>query len=228
MNVRIRHAGGVGDCLMFSSIIKEKFCKEYDTVFMSRWPKLFDRLYGDIENIIFEKEYGEQFNGICDEISLNFEDAVEHSSWRNLTYIRDEDEEEKLYQNIVDKVGKDYIIIHERKRDNVNRTMEYINREYIKSDLPIVNLDRDWLTINNFEVGQILDYRKVLRRANQIHVYEGSFMNLADSFTDGMVPLYGHLYCKPHYFEEKNVHFQIIKYIRKRKWHKNKWTYYGD
>ena len=50
-------------------------------------------------------------------------------------------------------------------------------------------------------------------------------MNLADSITDGSVPLYGHLYCKPHYFDEKMVHHQIIENIRQNKWHKNNWNY---
>ena len=79
--------------------------------------------------------------------------------------------------------------------------------------MPVVNLDG--------RKGHILDYVNVLQRAKEIHVYEGSFMNLADSITDGSVPLYGHLYCKPHYFDEKMVHHQIIENIRQNKWHKN-------
>ena len=67
--------------------------------------------------------------------------------------------------------------------------------------------------------------QNIVEKAKEIHVYEGSFMNLADSVTDGSVPLYGHLYCKPHYFDEKMVHHQIIENIRQNKWHKNNWNY---
>ena len=32
--IRIVHSGGVGDGLMMSSVIKEKYCKEYDMVYL--------------------------------------------------------------------------------------------------------------------------------------------------------------------------------------------------
>ena len=49
-------------------------------------------------------------------------------------------------------------------------------------------------------------------------------MNIADSFSN-TTKLFGHLYCKPHYFDEKMIHNYIIKSIEKGKWHKNNWTY---
>ena len=110
--------------------------------------------------------------------------------------------------NLVNEVGKDYIIIHERGQDNVARPMYPINRNYFESDqLPVINV--------HGREGHILDYTKILQNAKEIHVYEGSFMNLADAVVDGSkVPLYGHLYCKQHYFDPHLVHNQIIQYIK--------------
>ena len=214
-SIKIVHAGGVGDGLMFSSVIKEKYCKEYEKVYLDvqggRLVFLFNKLYNDIKNIEFR-------NGPGKTIKLGSSDAVEHSSWRNLTWKRNSVDEDVLYQEIINEYGNDYIVIHERGRDNVNRGMHPIDRNYFENkNLPVINVDG--------RHGHILDYAKVLQNAKEIHVYEGSFMNLADSVTDGTVPLYGHLYCKPHYFDPNMVHHQIIENIRKGKWHKNNWSY---
>ena len=214
-SIRITHAGGVGDGLMFSSIIKEKYCKEYEKVYLDvqggRLIFLFKKLYNDIKNIEFT-------NGPGETVKLGFANAVEHSSWRNLTWNRDLNAEDVLYQEIVNQYGEEYIIIHERGSDNMNRGMYPIDTNYFENkNLPIINVDG--------RHGHILDYTKVLQNAKEIHVYEGSFMNLADSVTDGSVSLNGHLYCKPHYFNTSMVHYQIIENIRKEKWHKNDWNY---
>ena len=55
--IRLVHAGGVGDGIMLSSVIKEKYCKEYDMVYLDvqkgRLLPLFRVLYNDTENIQF-------------------------------------------------------------------------------------------------------------------------------------------------------------------------------
>ena len=215
--IRIVHAGGVGDGLMLSSVIKDKYCKEYDMVYLDvqqgRLLPLFKVLYNDTENIQFGT--GAKDNTI----KLNFIDGVEGPNWRELTWNRRPEEEDKLYEKLVEEHGEDYIIIHERAHDNVFRKMSPINHNYFENpDLPVINLDGRW--------GHILDYTKVLQKAKEIHVYEGSFMNLVDSVVDGsQVPLYGHLYCKQHYFDPMMIHHQIIEYIKAGKWHKNKWNY---
>ena len=214
--VTIGHAGGVGDGLMFSSVIKEKYCKEYDRVYIQvpRLNFLFEKLYNDTPNLQ---------TGPCPHeyhaphIGLKFQDGVEHSSWRDLTWDYDVNEEDRLYNELVQTHGKDYIIVHERPVDNMKRPMIRINRKhFMNPNLPVINLDG--------RAGHILDYRKVLQNAKEVHVYEGSFMNMADSVTNG-VPLFGHLYCKPHYFDTNMVHHEIIKYIKENKWHKNNWNY---
>lgn len=215
--IRIVHAGGVGDGLMMSSVIKEKYCKEYDMVYLDvqngRLNWLFKKLYNDTPNIQFGT--GAKDNTI----KLGFARAVEGPKWRELSWNRDLEEEDRLYQDLVNEVGKDYIIIHERGQDNVARPMYPINRNYFESDqLPVISV--------HGREGHILDYTKILQNAKEIHVYEGSFMNLADAVVDGSkVPLYGHLYCKQHYFDPHLVHNQIIQYIKAGKWHKNRWNY---
>lgn len=217
--ITIRHAGGVGDGLMFSSVIKEKYASSYDEVYVDvgRLNWLFKDLYSDCPNV--------KFGSKGETIGLRFADAVEHPSWRNLTWTRNEEIENKLYAEIVDRVGSDYILIHERPSDNMDRKMIPIDRSLFSTqDLPVINLDDSWLRKNGFSIENILHYGRVLNGAKEIHVYEGSFMNFADSVVEN-VPLFGHLYCKPHYFDTNMVHYNIIKYIREGKWHKNKWSY---
>ena len=66
--------------------------------------------------------------------------------------------------------GENYILIHERNKDNVGRQMKPINRNYIKTDLPVVNLDIDWLRKKGLSVQPILAYVKVLQQAKEIHL----------------------------------------------------------
>lgn len=215
--VSVTHSGGVGDGLMFSSIIKEHYSKEYEEVYLNvpRLNFLFNRLYRNIPNIKLVPYSG---NASTIHRALKFEDAVKHESWRRLTWDRDLIAEESLYREVVSEVGNDYIVVHERYQDNMDRKMFPIETKYFEnSDLPVVNLHN--------RKGHILDYTKVLNSAKEIHMYEGSFMNLVDSVLHKEIPLYGHLYCKPHYFNTNMVHYQIIEYIRKGVWHKNKWNY---
>lgn len=216
-HIHISHAGGVGDGLMFSSVIKEKYCKEYDMVYLDvqngRLNWLFKTLYNDTDNIVFNRPPAE----VTFLKRLSFSDGVNHPSWRNLTWERNGAYEEMVYDDVVNTYGEDYIIVHERPFDNMKRKMRPINRKhFMNPNLPVINVDG--------RPGHILDYTTLLENAKEIHVYEGSFMNMADSVTSG-VPLFGHLYCKPHYFDTNMVHHDIIKYIKENKWHKNKWNY---
>ena len=218
--ITITHPGGIGDGIMFSPIIKSKFAKEYDMVHVDvhNCKELFKDLYSDTPNV----KYG---NGGGKKIRLKVDTAVEHDSWRNLTWSRNEALENELHSRIVDKVGPDYILTHERKSDNVGRKMLPIQRShFLNKDLPVVNLDRDWCAARGFPIKNILHYSKVLNSAKEIHFYEGSYMNFADAVVQD-VPLFGHLYCKPHLFDESMVHNKVIKFIEAGTWHKNNWNY---
>jgi hypothetical protein len=121
----------------------------------------------------------------------------------------------------ISKHGNKYRLIIGKKNRRIYSYDEKWKAEDSKyfenKNLPVVNL--------HGREGHILDYVVTLQRAKEIHVYEGSFMNLADSLTDGSVPLYGHLYCKPHYFDPEMIHYGITENIRQNKWHKNNWNY---
>ena len=140
--ININHPGGVGDGIMLAPYIKEVYCKEYDKVgiVVPRLNNLFKDLYNDMNNI----QIG-QVPGNVVTIKGTQDDIINHKSWRNLTFNRDVEREERTYQEIVKHFGENYILIHERNKDNVGRQMKPIYRNYIKTDLPVVNLDIDWL-----------------------------------------------------------------------------------
>ena len=152
----IWHKRGVGDGLMFSSVIKEHYCKEYDMVYLDvpalNWLNV--KLYNDVDNIVLGKKspiYTRERSK-----RIVFKDSVEHtSSWRNLTWNRDLNEETKLYNEIVDKHGKDYIIIHERQSDNAHEICILLRSHFENKDLPVINVDgRVW---------NILDYTTIAK-----------------------------------------------------------------
>lgn len=217
--ITIKHPGGVGDGILYSPLIKS-IASEYDVVYfgVNNLDKLYNTLYSDTQNI--------KFGSGTNIFKLQLKDAVEHPSWRNLTWTRNDEIENKLYLEIINKVGSDYVVMHHRENDNVGRKILPMNLNINDKNIPIINLDDSWLRKNGFSIESILHYGKVLNNAIEIHVYEGSFMNFADSVVKN-VPLFGHLYCKPHYFD-KTVpmgHYEIIKYIKAGKWHKNNWNY---
>ena len=80
---------------------------------------LFKKLYNDTPNIQFGT--GAKDNTI----KLGFAPHVEGPKWRELSWNRDLEEEDRLYQDLVNEVGKDYIIIHERGQDNVETNVSY-------------------------------------------------------------------------------------------------------
>lgn len=70
--------------------------------------------------------------------------------------------EEEIYNDIVNKNGKNYIVIHDDPSRNIN-----INRNKINTDLPIFNL--------NAYSNKIFDMIKVLENAKEIHLIESTY-----------------------------------------------------
>ena len=145
-NHQIVHGFGIGDAIMFAPFIKNhcRLNPRNVITLVSKNLLLFQkRLYSDIKNInIIEKDLKDM-----ETIELEFVDAVDHYTWRNLTYTRDLENELAMYEEIISRYGENYIVTHERAADNCNRKMIEINRELIndKVDLPIINLDYEWL-----------------------------------------------------------------------------------
>ena len=123
-------------------------------------------------------------NGLATKKKLCFENVVNHYTWRSLNYRRNNQNEMLLYQDIIKIFGSRYIVIHERSQDNCNREMDLINKELIKNEnnLPFINLDYSWLKNNGINrEHNLLDLRLVIEQAEQLHLYEGSIANFADS-----------------------------------------------
>lgn len=218
--------GGHGDWLQFSSLVKH-YADTHKNVFLSSdafRKELFELLFYKYDNIKMGNNVGTPKH------NLTWEEAVDHKSWRNIDWKRDKDLEESLYEEIIRKFGKEYIIIHERPLDNCNRKMLPINREYIgNKNLPVINMDINWLKANKLSICNVLHYKKVVNNAKEIHTYEGCWHNFCDSVVENQsIKLFHHLYCKPYLFDEQMVHNRVIKLIEQNKWNKLDWKYIYD
>jgi len=214
--LQFSHGGGVGDGLMFSPLIKE-YSKTHEVgvrIPSRLCDDLFPILYKDYPNVKFQQVV------TMPSRELTFPETIQHSGWRTLEWNRDYDKEEEVYNLVTKDVGPDYVLVHERGRDNCGRNMTNVNRDYIlNKDLPVISLHH----ITNIN---ILHYTTLLNRAKELHFYEGSFSNLADCVLETNIPKFVHLYCKPHLFNKSMVpHNQVIPFIEAGVWHRQQWGY---
>ena len=108
-----------------------------------------------------------------------------------------------IYQDFVKKHGNDYILMHEdpnhsiingfKYGDNVRNTILPINKKFIKTDLPVINLDQ----ISN----KMIDYYDVVLNAKEIHLIHSSWSNLLYilNFNEEKlksIPIFMHFYCR--------------------------------
>ena len=221
-HLNIIHAGGVGDGIMFSPIVKD-YAAKYDKISVITGSQLCK----DIFKLIYAQNNNIQYDKIpnAPSIELSFRDGISHKNWRELNWKRDIELEDKIYQDVINKYGSNYGIIHERHIDNCGRKLIPINKKYLCENLPYINLDASSLVTFGFKPYNILHYGKLINNATEIHFYEGSFMNFTDAIYSGNGKLFAHLYCKPHLMDKTMVHNKIIKYIETNKWHKNDWKY---
>jgi hypothetical protein len=220
--LNVVHAGGVGDGIMFSPIVKD-YAAKYDRISLITGSYLCK----DIFKLIYDNTNNIQYNRISNapSIELSFRDGISHKHWRELSWKRDLDLENKIYQDVINKHGNDYGIIHERLTDNCGRKLIPISKKYLCDNLPYINLDSSCIIASGFRPYNILHYGKLINNAKEVHFYEGSFMNFTDAIYAGYGQLNAHLYCKPHLFDKNMIHHTIIKYIKEKKWHKNNWIY---
>lgn len=132
-------------------------------------------------------------------------------------------EESKLiYQDFIKKHGTDYILIHEdpnhsiingfKYGDKIRNTIIPINKKFIKTDLPIINLDQ----ISN----KMIDYFDVLLNAKEIHLIHSSWSNLLYilNFNEEKlksIPIYMHFYSRENkdycLYEPKHSNWTYLK-----------------
>lgn len=219
--INIVTPGGFGDAFTYSSVIKNKYAKEYDQVFIDcpRVAGMNKVLYNDTPNA----NPGKAPNG-SENIRLRWQDCVAHwESWRTVDWNRELDKEQECYDYFTNKYGKDYIIVHWRGRDNMGGGMKPLNPEYfINKDIPMINLDADWLRQNGDPIHGVLDYRMLIENAKEIHMYEGNWSSMVAGLQNIQhIPFFLHLYCKPDLFKWQNHRSDVLRFISEGKWMKD-------
>jgi hypothetical protein len=124
---------------------------------------------------------------------------------------RNENEEDKLYQRLINIIGSNYIIIIDDEKRNL-----LLNSKYINSDIPIFKLGLDSKnkidSLNEIRSKNIFNYIKILENANEIHSIDSCLLLLID-----MLPIKGnifaHTYVRNNVFTNVKYNNKYIKYI---------------
>lgn len=217
--INIITPGGFGDAFTYSSVIKNKYAKEFDEVFINvpRVRKLVDVLYNDTLNV------KSGFNASYPIKKLRWQDCIaDWDSWRVIDWKRDLRREQACYEYFTQKYGDEYIITHWRGHNNAGQKMVNMNHEYFENkNIPYINLDAKWLEDNNHPIMQITDYRKLIENAHELHMYEGNFSCMVAGLENLKPPFYLHLYCKNELFDPHKVHHDVIRFINNDTWMKD-------
>lgn len=218
--INITTPAGFGDAFTYSSVIKNKYAKEYDQVYINvpRVAKLLQVLYNDTPNVFLGWVPGHPH------IELRWQDCIaDWESWRQVDWNRQQEREQACYDYFTNKYGKDYIVVHWRGRNNAGQKMVEMNHDYFENKgLPYINIDADWLTKNNDPIHFITDYRLLIEKSKEIHMYEGNWSSMVAGLSGiEHIPFYLHLYCKNELFMEHKVHHDVIRFIDQGKWMKD-------
>lgn len=219
--INITIPGGFGDLFTYSSIIKYKYAKEYDSVYFNvgRVNGLAKKIFKDTPNIHVGKVDKKHSTK-----RLTWQDCIKDwDSWRVLEWDRDIEKEQECYDYFTNTYGKDYILIHWRGKNNGGQRMNPMNHEYFENkDLPYINLDVGWLKKKGHPIHDITDYRMLIENSKEIHAYEGNYSCMVAGLqTIKHIPFYLHLYCKNELFNKNKVHHDVIRFIEAGKWMKD-------
>lgn len=133
-----------------------------------------------------------------------------------------------LYEKVVNRIGKDYILIHSRPKDNCNRSLLPIHESlFLNDNLPVYNFDFDSDLNYGIKSNNIFDYYDIVKNAKEIHTYNGSLSHFIDYMDIELNNLHFHMYCKD---KEEKIDYEtyIKENIRQRKWHNKKWVYHEN
>lgn len=218
--INIKTPAGFGDAFTYSSIIKNKYANEYDIVFLNvpRVKRLTEILYNDTPNVRSAMAMG------YPTITLAWQDCVnDWDSWRKVDWNRQIEKEQECYDYFTQKYGKDYIIVHWRSKNNAGEPMVEMNHDYFENkDMPFINIDAEWLRKNGDPIHFVTDYRLLIEKSKEIHMYEGNWSSMVAGLQDiEHIPFYLHLYCKNELFQEHKVHHDVIRFITEDKWMKD-------
>ena len=226
----IIHGQGVGDFLIYSESVKNIYIPHVDKINLV----YTNKNYLNSINQIYQ-DYKDKVQFI--HISLCSGNAIDLGSQtytfsfllgspyflQKINVKRNYEKENEAFNCLTKSLGCDkYNIIHSRTKDNCGGMMQPINYESnISNDYPCINLDFESgdLEKYNIKFDNIFDYIKILEKAEEFHLYEGSFCHLVDR-----LDISGKKYC---YLSCKNA--KHTKYIKKLcqsgRWHRNKWSY---
>jgi hypothetical protein len=239
MNIYEIH-GGVGDILCSYNPIKNVYNKNVKNVLLFNNKNIKD--YNFIKNLFCDKIFNELIiiNSCRDKKKIdelmklykyniiNFKPNKYDEYYKYLTLYNfhnkinfniDKNASNKLYNELINKIGKKYILIHERPKDNCNRDMVPINRKYFKNhNFPVYNFD--FFSEENYNIKSdiIFDYYHIIINASEIHVYNGSLLCFIDKIDHEFNNIYLHSYCK-------DIHRKVDYMNWIKKWNQDKLTF---
>jgi len=222
---------GLGDHVLCTGIYREyarKYGRVLITVSRKYYPEL-KALLGDLRNITFVVlptnhllrstmlaqniarlirirvvglgGYGPNFLVSDMRFDQNFYDQAEIDfgcRWTSFFTVRNLEKEEKLFK-LFKCNESPYIFIHE----DTSRGFE-IDRRLLPKDIKIIQPLADTAIFN------LVDYRKVIEGATEIHVIESSFAAYIEGINTSM-PLFAHRYARPETFKDYRHEFTYKK-----------------
>ena len=221
----------MGDHLLCIGIYQE-YARKYSKVFITVSRKYYSELtsiIGDVNNITlivlptnhlsrstrFTQQiaqllkikvvglggYGESFLKSEMRFDQNFYHQAEvdfECRWTSFSELRNIEKEEKLFRYLSCN-DVPYIFIHEDKSRGFT-----INRDLLPLGLRIVQPQTDLVGYS------LIDYRKVIEGASEIHVIESSFAAYIESLVT-TVPLFAHRYARPETYKDYRHEFTYKK-----------------
>lgn len=231
--IHAKHGQAMGDFIMYSGWVKQ-LAREYDVVYLSvhlsKYLENVKQLYSDTKNVKINASVNNVKTMTLSNKPIHYTGLVEHKNRFDFTLNRDNDSESELYNKVVKEIGVDYILIHHRSHDNMNRRLSKFRYDILNEknteNLPIFNLDYNANILENYGIksDKFFDYCKLIENAKQLHFYEGGFCLLADRLLtrdSNHIEKYCHLYVK-----KEGAGLDSAKWcLQKNKYHKNNWNY---
>jgi hypothetical protein len=118
--------------------------------------------------------------------------------WTSFSAPRDIEKEEELFR-LLNCGEAPYLFVHEDERRKF-----VINRKLLPGGLRIIEPTADHTIYN------LIDYRKVIEHACEIHVIESSFAAYIESLTS-TGPLFAHRYARPETYHDYRYEFTYKK-----------------
>lgn len=222
--------GDENDLINFVPIIRSRYLREYSYVklYLSNISDHKDRFFSFNENIELLSDLPNNLK--IHKISIP--EIVNHSSWKKIEYIRNENDELVALKRFREKFGKDYILINQDTFDNQQTLKNILNKNFIhiESRLKTVLFDKKNLVKNGLGEIKFFDLRKIIENAKYLHFSYSCFSNFADICdlsSHYQLPAL-HLYQNSENKKNDLSIKTIESFIKNKQWFKSKWKIYLD